>query len=822
MIRYYDGCFLLNTKTTSYCFRVLPTGHLEQVYYGNKIMDDGVSDFILKASFEAMSEKREFTAGNSIAYSDDYQSICLEDTALEISTPGKGDVRENSLVIINADGVSTSDVIFKGYDITEDEHRLSELPHSSSNGKSAQTLRIEMSDEYSNALITLFYTVYPECDVITRSISVCNTGNRDIHIEKIMSLCLDLYGGGYEYTCFGGHWAREMHKDTGKLKSGSHIIASRTGTSSSRSNPLFLISDNADEDFGSVYGFNLIYSGDHYESMSVSSFGKTRFMTGINPENFSWRLSNDMCFEAPEAVMTYSDKGFGGVSLNFHSFVKDHILPVRFKDKERPILINSWEANYFRFNEDSLLRLARSAKACGIELFVMDDGWFGKRDDDHSSLGDWTVYEDKLPGGLKSLSDKIHDLGMTFGIWVEPEMINEDSRLFRAHPDYAVKVPGHVHSKGRDQLILDLTRKEVQDNVIAQMKAVFSSCRIEYVKWDMNRVFSDRFSTGLQALEQGEFSHRYILGLYRIIRELTLAFPDILFEGCASGGNRFDLGMLAFFPQIWGSDDTDAIERTAIQEGYSYGYPMITVGSHVSAVPNHQTMRCETAETRFAVACTGAFGYELDLDQLSDEELSEVYSQTEFYKKYRNTLQNGTYHRINEEQWMVVSEDKKTAVGFFVKMRLTPNKSLDVFKTKGLEPSLLYKVTNRVCDKHLSDFGSLINSMDQSAMEDSAVDLKPGEQSFVRDPAVDLKPGEQSLLRDPAVDHRPAGQDLSADGTINEAGRIRGEKMEIKALGSALNNCGVRLMYGYGGTGYNENTRIMKDMEARIYIFEAV
>ena len=777
MIRVSGKNYLINTRNTSYCFRVMGSGHLEQVFYGKKALPDDAGDDVIDQAFRAMAEKREFQAGNSIAYSDEHLELNLESAALELSTPGKGDVRENSLIMINSDGIRTSDPLFKESRTMQGCVDKPELPGSHAKDEDkVETLEVTLFDEYQKAYVILYYTVFYDCDVITRSVAVRNSGSTPLYLEKVMSLMTDLYGEGYRYTDFCGHWTREMHKDEGILKSGTHVISSRTGTSSNRANPLFFISDsNASEDSGSVYGFNLIYSGNHYESMSVGSFEKTRFMAGIEPESFSWTLEAGESFYSPEGVMSYSDCGFTGVSLNFYDFIKKHILPERFVGKERPVLINSWEANYFDFTEESLVKLADKAASAGIELFVLDDGWFGKRDDDHSSLGDWKVYKDKLPGGLKSLSDKIHELGMTFGLWVEPEMINEDSDLYREHPDYAVKVPGHEHSKGRDQLILDLTRKEVQDNVIAQMKEVFSSCRLEYVKWDMNRVFSDCYSESIDAKRQGEFLHRYVLGLYRIMRELTEAFPDILFEGCASGGNRFDLGILCYFPQIWGSDDTDAMERIAIQEGYSYGYPMITVGSHVSATPNHQTMRCEPLETRFALAMTGAFGYELALDRLSEDEVYEIKGQTEFYKKYRKTLQWGTWYRLSDGKWIIVSEDKKTAIGAFVKRQINPNAFFDDFKTKGLEPSYTYHVTNRICDRDISDFGTIL-------------------------------------------DARTDGDDKETSGSM----KIPGEVEDAIMPGLTLNSCGIRLSQGYGGTGYSENTRIMKDMDARIYIFEAV
>ena len=402
----------------------------------------------------------------------------------------------------------------------------------------------------------------------------------------------------------------------------------------------FVMISRADttEEFGACIGINLIYSGNHYEALSADGFDKSRFLTGIQPAGFSFRLSPGETFETPEAVLCFSPEGFGGMSRAMHRFVRRHIARGYWRDRERPVLLNSWEANYFRFDERGLIRQAKSARDLGIELFVLDDGWFGTRDDDRSSLGDWTENRKKLPGGLARFSEKLHAMGMQFGLWVEPEMISERSTLYAGHPEWAVRIPGRTHALGRNQMILDLTRSDVQIWLIDEMTRVFSEGQVDYVKWDMNRIFSDCFSVELDADRQGEFAHRYVLGLYRVLGALTERFPRVLFEGCASGGNRFDLGMLSFFPQIWGSDDTDAICRADIQRGYSYGYPLSAVGAHVSASPNHQTLNTAPMETRFAVAVFGCLGYECDPCDLSGEEREEIREQIAWYRDWRKVF----------------------------------------------------------------------------------------------------------------------------------------------------------------------------------------
>ena len=604
MIEYIDGAFGLHTENTSYVFAVLPTGQLEHLYYGKRIR-------LNKGAVAALREKHSFAPGNTVIYDNEHPQYSLEDMKLEMSSQGKGDIREPFIEIEYPDGSRTSDFIYKGYEIINGKPELDTLPSSycdENQADEAITLKITLVDRHYPVELELFYYVYEKENVICRSSRLINNGDDSIEVKRLMSLMLDMDGEGYVMSTFNGAWAREMNRHDTVVTAGKLINSSYTGTSSSRANPFVMVMNrNTAEDCGECYGFNLIYSGNHYEALEVNGFSKSRFVSGINPQSFSWRLELGEMFETPEAVMTYSAAGCNGMSHNMHSFVREHIVRGEWKHKDRPILLNSWEAAYFDINERKLCELAKAGKAVGVELFVMDDGWFGERNDDRHSLGDWEVNRHKLPGGLKGICNKINALGMDFGIWVEPEMVNTDSRLYREHPEWAVDIPGQSHSEGRNQRLLDLCNPKVQEYIIESMTRVFSSADIAYVKWDMNRIFSDYFSKYLKETgrPQGEMAHRYVMGLKHVMKCLTEKFPKILFEGCAAGGNRFDLGILCYFPQIWASDNTDAVCRAAIQEGLSYGYPMSTVSAHVSACPNHQTLRVTPLATRFNVAAFG-------------------------------------------------------------------------------------------------------------------------------------------------------------------------------------------------------------------------
>ncbi len=784
MIHKYDRCFVLETGNTTYCFRIMKTGHLEHLYYGRKITVTSDEDA------EALVERHAFAPGNTSVYNSENMNFSLEDIRLEMSSYGKGDIREPFIEVIHADGSLTSDFLFEKADISMGKEAYRTLPGSYDGEAEVEHLCVTLRDRQYMLALELHYYVYEDCDVITRSARLINESGEEIRLNRLMSMQLDLDTAGYVFTTFTGAWAREMHKNDTRVISGKLVNASYTGTSSNRANPFVMLSRaETSEDAGECYGFNLIYSGNHYEAVEVSGYGKTRVVAGINPQSFCFTVGPGEDFEAPEAVLTYSDRGCNGMSHNMHRFVREHIVRGGWKHRERPVLLNSWEAAYFDINENKLLKLARAAKSVGVELFVMDDGWFGTRDDDTQSLGDWEVNRKKLPGGLEGLARRIKELGMDFGIWVEPEMVNVNSRLYRAHPDWTLSIPDRPHSEGRSQRILDLTRTEVQDYIIEAMSKVFSTEGISYVKWDMNRNFTDYYSAALPADRQGEVAHRYVMGLYRCMKELTDRFPHILFEGCAAGGNRFDLGILCYFPQIWASDDTDALCRAQIQTGYSYGYPMSVVSAHVSSCPNHQTLRTTPLETRFNVACFGICGYECNFCDMKKEELDAVREQIVLYKKWRSVLQTGTFYRGrtfadsvdgNVTEWTCVSADRKKAVGFLMQKLVTPNTQYECYRAKGLDPDRKYHFYNRTLKYDVREFGDLVNTV-------SPIHIR-----------------QDSLV------HRTVARFVKMDG----------EKEDVRAYGDTLMYGGVRLKQAFAATGYNSEVRHFPDFASRIYLME--
>lgn len=707
MIQHNDGFFALHTDWTSYIFGVMPTGQLEHLYYGRRITlgQDPAK------TCAGLSEKHVFAPGNSCVYDEQHTAYSLEDVCFEMSGLGKGDIREPFVELINADGSMTTDFVYDHFEVTDHKQVFETLPGAYDDTGRAEHLSIYLKDRNSGAVMILYYDVYPECDVITRRAKLINVSGETLQLRRLMSCQLDFCDNAYRLSTFRGAWAREMSRFDVPAEAGKYVNASYTGTSSNRANSFIMLSRaHTDEDQGECFALNLIYSGNHYEALEVNAYGKLRLVTGINPQGFDFVLEPEASFETPEAVMTFSSKGFNGMSRNMHDFVREHIVRGEWKSKDRPILLNSWEAAYFDINEEKLLNLAKAGKDSGIELFVMDDGWFGHRDDDTSSLGDWYVNTGKLPGGVSGLCEKINALGLDFGIWVEPEMVNVDSDLYRAHPEWAMDIPGKAHSEGRNQRILDLSRRDVQDYIIDEMSTLFSSANITYVKWDMNRIMTDVYSKALPAGRQGEAAHRYVCGLYRCMRELTERFPHILFEGCSGGGNRFDLGILCYFPQIWASDNTDALCRTQIQTGYSYGYPQSVMSAHVSACPNHQTFRTTPLETRFHVAAFGVFGYECNFCRMDQETLAQIRNQITWYKKWRHTLLFGQFYRgrsmrpvngglcaaqtHNFQEWTVVSPDQKQAMGLLVQQLTEPNTQFNNYYPKGLDPNALYHFAN--------------------------------------------------------------------------------------------------------------------------------
>lgn len=786
--------FFLQTTHSTYGMRVMETGHLEHLYYGERITVDTQDP----SSCAPLVIQRAFAPGNTCIYTKEQPQISMEDVCLEVGTCGKGDIREPFLEVCFTDGSVTSDFTFVSFEVLtlkdrDERMQASGLPHSYSEeeSSSAKCLHIILQDATNRLELQLFYTVYEDCDVITRSACLLNRSDTFVTIERCMSAQLDLTEDYSEVTHFSGAWAREMHREQITLSSGKFVNSSYTGTSSNRANPFVILSpENTCETSGSCISCNLIYSGNHYEVLEKDSYGKFRFVAGINPRSFSWQLAPGEAFYTPEAVLNFSADGFRGLSGQLHSFIREHIVRGVWKHKPRPVLLNSWEACYFKIDEKKLLQLAKAGKDAGIELFVMDDGWFLGRNNDTSSLGDWEPDPKKLPGGIASLSKKIKELGMDFGIWVEPEMISENSNLYKGHPDWAMKIPGHPHSEGRNQCILDLCNPEVRKYVIEEMTRVFSSGEIRYVKWDMNRNFSDIYSPYLPAAKQGETAHRYVLGLYQIMEELTTRFPKILFEGCSAGGNRFDLGILCYFPQIWASDNTDALCRTGIQNSYSYGYPLSVFTAHVSSCPNHQTLRITPLETRFQVASFGILGYECNLKDLSGSDLNAIREQIAFYKKWRDVFQFGSFYRGAENEasdsetlsWTCVSPDGRRAVGLFFRRLTVPNQSHDWYRPVGLLPDVKYHFYGRNIKYNLKDFGDLVNTV-------SPIHIKQG-----------------SALQE----------------ILSRFVNMDGEKEDLTAYGDTLMRAGIALKPAFAGTGYNSDTRLFPDFSSRIYFMEAV
>ena len=769
--------FVLSTAHTTYVMRVMPTGQLENLYYGRKIM---VTDP------EILVEKHAFAPGNSILYDQKHPQFSLEDICLETSGYGKGDIREAMITLVCRDGSSTVDFVYEADEIKKGKTPFETLPGSYGTEDEVEHLCILLKDKNHGFHMQLNYYVFANEDVISRSAVFINDSNEKVMLTRMLSYQLDLNASDYFISSFHGGWTKEMNRTDLTLSGGKFVNSSFTGTSSNRSNPFFMMGrKDTTEDLGECFGFNLIYSGNHYEAAEVNAFQKTRIVAGINPENFRYELEPGERFEAPEAVLTYSSHGYNGMSHHMHAFVKKHIVRGKWANKERPVLLNSWEAAYFKIDEGKLLKLAKAGKEAGIELFVMDDGWFGNREDDHKALGDWTPDKKKLPGGLKGLCDKINALGMEFGIWVEPEMVNTDSELYREHPAWSMEIPNMEHSEGRNQRILDFANPKVVSYMTKKMEDVFGSAPIAYVKWDMNRIVSDAYSQYLTPEHQGEVYHRYVLGLYRMMKTLTEKFPNILFEGCASGGCRFDLGILCYFPQIWASDNSDAISRLTIQNGYSYGYPQSTYTAHVSTCPNHQTLRVTPLETRFAVAAFGVLGYECNLCDMNKEEFEAVKNQIALYKKYRAVLQQGTFYRRrfgNVTEWTIVSEDQKTAVGMVVQKEAEPGHMYEVYKPVGLKETAQYHFFGRELKYNIKAFGDLINTA-------TPIHVKPD-----------------------SVVHNVLAKLIHMDG----------ETEECVAGGDTLMYAGVKLHQAFVGTGYSDDVRFFPDFGSRLYFMEEV
>ncbi len=622
----------------------------------------------------------------------------LGNLPLEYPTSMSPDYRSPAFEAETVTGVNTFEFKYQSFEIINGKPKLKDLPAVyAENGDEVQTLKIVTVDEYAGIEIDLYYTVFEKFSAICRHSEIKNIGENPISIKNAQSVSMDFPLGEYDYIHLSGAWAREKHIVRDSVTVGTHGFESRQGASSNTENPFMLFGTKGmNETYGDVYGISLIYSGNHKFNIESITEVVPRIQAGINPFMFSWKLEAGETFVTPEAVIAYSNKGISEVSKTFHRLYRTRLCRGKWRDKVRPILINNWEGTYFNFNRDKLLGIADVAAETGIELFVLDDGWFGKRNNDRCSLGDWYVNEEKLGGSIKSFAEEINKRGLKFGLWFEPEMVSPDSDLYRAHPDWTVKAPNKEPFLSRNQLMLDYTKKEVRDYIVKVISDVLRSANIEYVKWDKNRYLTEPYSNSLTSDRQGEFIHRYILGLYDVMERITSAFPNVLFESCSGGGARNDPGMIYYMPQTWISDNTDAVERQFIQYGASLVYPVSSWGAHVSAVPNHQTGRITSLSIRGTVAQNGAFGYELDLTRLSDKEKSEIKSQIETYKNNRELVNKGDYYRLlspyetDYTAWMYVSEDKTKALVYFAVAKIMPNSMPFLLKLAGLDDKKVY------------------------------------------------------------------------------------------------------------------------------------
>lgn len=770
-ITYDKGVFALDTDRTSYIFRVTKFRHLEHIHYGERVR---------ASDAEALSVKHDIQLGSSVMYDESDDCYCLDNLCLEWSGVGRGDYRQTPIEAKMPDGSFSSDFLYDSHEIVRGCLPMHSLPAAYDDENAAQTLIIRMRERDRAVTLELYYTVFPASNVISRRCVIENNCEGDISLRRIMSMSLDMPDRGFLMHSFDGGWIKETHRHVRPVEYGIYVNSSTTGASSNRHNPGFLLSEkNTGEDFGRAWGFNLVYSGNHCGVAERSNHDLVRIQLGINPHCFDWTVRPGERFEAPEAVMTFSERGFNGLSANFHDFVNNNIVRGIWKNVERPVLINNWEACFFKFDREKLLKLAKRAKSLGVELFVLDDGWFGARDSDTAGLGDYDVNLKKLPGGLGEFAGSIERLGMKFGLWFEPESVNVDSELYRAHPDWAIKPPSGKPCFGRNQLLLDLTRQEVRDYIVESVGKTLDGARISYVKWDMNRHMSDAYSPLLS--NQGEFSHRYMIGLYEVLGRIFAPRPHILLESCSSGGNRFDLGMLCYSPQIWASDDTDPIERLDIQGGLSYLYPQSTMGAHVSAAPHQQTLRDTPLSTRFNVAAFGVLGYELELKYMTKAELKELRGQIAFYKKHRKTLQYGRFYRFDEHKanklhWQVSSKDgKEHVVGCFQKL-CTASEGYDMLSVHGLEPSAKYHLVCKRQSLFVKRLGGLVKHV-------MPLELDP--DGFV--------------LR-----------------TVNKFFTMPDGAEDFVASGAALMS-GVGLNNQFLGTGYNERLHMLGDFGSALY-----
>ena len=682
--------FVMNTKNTGYCIgTVYDEGYLGHFYYGEKLSDYNLSGTV---------RIKEYPFGST----DTIRDRCSfhDFFAMEYPSHGIGDYREDCLSVETAAGNTAVLPLYDSFEIIKGKPGITGMPAGFGTDDEVTTLIIHCRDSFLRLRVDLFYSVFYDNDVITRSVKIINEADEPVFIKKIYSASIDMDNKDFEVVTLHGSWARERHIESSPVTHNKTVVESIRGESSHQDHPFIALkTPGATEDSGEIYAMHFVYSGNFRAGVFLDQFDHIRMFMGISPEDFKWKLESKDTFETPEVVMTYSHEGFGRMTRTLHDYYRNHLIRSPYLHKKRPILINNWEATYFDFDTDKLIDIAQKASKLGIQMLVMDDGWFGKRNDDSNSLGDWKVNEEKIKGGLKYLVDEINKLGMKFGIWFEPEMISPDSDLYRAHPDWAIHIEGRQAVRSRNQYVLDLSRKDVCDCIYEQVASILRSANIEYVKWDMNRQLTDLGSAKLAPDRMGELYHRYVLGMYSLQERLIKEFPYLLLENCSGGGGRFDPGMLYYSPQIWCSDDTDAIERLSIQEGTALIYPLSTMGAHVSDCPNHTVGRITPFETRGHVALAGTFGYELDVTKIPKEDVEMIPKQVEMYDRFNDLVREGDYYRIasysqNHEYdcYGVVSKDKKEALFTFVQVMGRANYKSRKIYFKGLAPEHTYSI----------------------------------------------------------------------------------------------------------------------------------
>lgn len=684
--------FKLDTPHTSYCIGVVDEENfLGHVYYGRSLGSDDLA-YLMR------------TGEPPFVPSKNNRDKCsfLDAFPMEYAGHGLGDFREGAFSVRTLSGHTGVSLSYVSHVIYDGKKVLEGLPATFGEKDQCKTLELICEDPILKLQVVLSYSIFADTDAIARSVRVVNNGGEALYLTKVMSACMDMDNDDYEVITLHGSWARERAMQTVPIRKGKQSVGSVRGESSHQEHPFMAWkSRTATEESGDVYAMNFVYSGNFLAQIEENQFDSIRAMMGIHPQDFCWKLESGASFQAPEVICVYSAEGLGGMTRNFHELYRNHLIRGTYKDKKRPILINNWEATYFDFDTEKLLGIAKQASALGIEMLVMDDGWFGNRNDDNSGLGDWFVNESKIKGGLKYLVDEVNKLGMKFGIWVEPEMISPDSNLYREHPDWAIQIPGRVGSLARNQYVLDLTRKEVRDCIYDRIAAILRSANIEYVKWDMNRQLSDLGSYGLPADRQGELCHRQALAVYEMQERLVTDFPNLLLENCSGGGARFDPGMLYYSPQIWCSDDADAIERLSIQAGTAMIYPLSTMGAHVSDCPNHTVGRTTPFETRGYVALAGTFGYELDVTKIPEADRKMIPDQVAMYHKYNDLVRRGDYYRIARyaenhyyDCYEVVAKDKSEALVTYVQVLNRPACHSKRIRIPGLDPEKTYVIEN--------------------------------------------------------------------------------------------------------------------------------